>query len=219
MGNYYLSFLQELKQNNCKEWMDNHREWYHQIRRQLIADAKYIIKELTELDTRFKELSPNDCLFRINRDIRFSKNKQPYKENLALYFSLLGKKSFGPGYYLHIEPGNSFFACGCWMPPTNVLNKIRQEIDYNNKQFLSIINNRLFKKYFNTINGDKIKTNPKGFDKENPLIEYLKLKSYIVSYQFNNEQINTGDFLITCKDLIKYAKPFHDFLFVAIADD
>ncbi|MQK95540.1 DUF2461 domain-containing protein, partial [Escherichia coli] len=101
-----------------------------------------------KIDRRFQRLTAKDCMFRINRDIRFSNDKRPYKENMAMYFSLLGKKSSGPGYYIHIEPGNSFFACGCWMPPADVLSKIRQEIDYNGNDFVKILKDKNFKKYF-----------------------------------------------------------------------
>lgn len=219
MPNDYLKFLKTLKKNNHKDWMDANRDWYHQIREQLIADIEKMIDGISKIDARFLKLSPRDCMFRINRDIRFSNDKRLYKENLAMYFSLLGKKSSGPGYYIHLEPGNSFFACGCWMPPTDKLQKIRQEIDYNGADFTSIINDKNFKKYFHEIEGEKVKTTPKGYDKENYMIEFLKLKSYIVSYAFSDKEINDGSFLNTSLSLIKASRKFHDFLLMAVDEN
>lgn len=216
MPNEYLKFLKAIRKNNHKEWMDENRSWYHQVREQLISDVEKMITNISKIDKRFNKLSPKDCMFRINRDIRFSNNKRPYKENLSMYFSLLGKKSSGPGYYIHIEPGKSFFACGCWMPPADVLNKIRQEIDYNSTEFISILNDKNFKKYFINIEGDKVKSTPRGYDRENPMIEFLKLKSFIVSYAFTDKEINDESFLDTSIKLIKSSQPFHDFLLSAV---
>ncbi|MFN7012827.1 MAG: DUF2461 domain-containing protein [Bacteroidia bacterium] len=219
MQNEYIKFLKYLKKNNHKEWMDANRDWYYKIREQLINDIKKTIANISKLDLRFQKLSTKDCMFRINRDIRFSNDKRPYKENLAMYFSLLGKKSSGPGYYIHIEPSNSFFACGCWMPPADVLSKIRQEIDYNGNDFIEILKDKNFKKYFSEIEGEKVKTTPKGYEKDNPMIEYLKLKSYIVTYPFSDKEINDESFLSTSISLIKACRPFHDFLLTAIDEE
>lgn len=219
MPNEYIKFIKAIKKNNHKEWMDTNRDWYQSVRQQLIADIEKMIAAISKTDIRFRKLSAKDCMFRINRDIRFSNDKRPYKENLAMYFSLLGKKSSGPGYYLHIEPGNSFFACGCWMPPTDVLSKIRQEIDYNGNEFLKLLKDKTFKKYFSEIEGEKVKTTPKGYDKYNPMIEYLKLKSYIVTYPFSDKEINDESFFTTSISLIKACSSFHDFLLMAIDEE
>lgn len=219
MLNEYIKFLTALKQNNHKEWMDANRDWYYKIRVQLINDIEKTITNISKIDRRFQRLTAKDCMFRINRDIRFSNDKRPYKENLAMYFSLLGKKSSGPGYYIHIETGNSFFACGCWMPPADVLSKIRQEIDYNGNDFVKILKDKNFKKYFSKIEGEKVKTTPKGYDKDNPMIEYLKLKSYIVTYPFSDKEINDESFLSTSISLIKACRSFHDFLLTAIDEE
>ncbi|GIV28014.1 MAG: TIGR02453 family protein [Bacteroidia bacterium] len=219
MPNEYIKFIKAIKKNNHKEWMDANRDWYHKIREQLVSDIEKIIASISKIDGRFQKLTAKDCMFRINRDIRFSSDKRPYKENLAIYLSILGKKSSGPGYYLHIEPGNSFFACGCWMPPSDVLNKIREEIDYNSSDFLKIINDKNFKKQFGEIEGDKVKTTPKGYDKNHPMIEFLKLKSYIVSVAISDKEISDESFKKLFISFIKTARPFHDFLLTAVHDE
>lgn len=219
MPNEYIKFIKAIKKNNHKEWMDANRDWYHKIREQLINDIERAIANISKIDGRFQKLTAKDCMFRINRDIRFSNDKRPYKENLAMYFSLLGKKSSGPGYYLHIEPGNSFFACGCWMPPADVLSKIRQEIDYNGNEFLKLLKDKTFKKYFSEIEGEKVKTTPKSYDKDNPMIEYLKLKSYIVTYPFSDKEINDESFKQKMLLLIKASQSFHNFLLSAVYEE
>lgn len=219
MANEYIKFLKALKKNNRKEWMDANREWYQHVRMQLINDIEELLAAVSKIDARFQKLNAKDCMFRINRDIRFSNDKRPYKENLAIYLSLLGKKSSGPGYYLHIEPGNSFFACGCWMPPSDVLNKIREEIDYNSSDFLKIVNDKNFKKQFGEIEGDKVKTAPKGYDKNHPMIEFLKLKSYIVSVAISDKEISDESFKTHFISFVKKACPFHDFLLTAVHDE
>jgi uncharacterized protein (TIGR02453 family) len=219
MINEYIKFLKSLKKNNHKEWMDANRAWYEKVRNNLIDDVNELIEGIYKIDSRFSKLSAKECMFRINRDIRFSKDKRPYKENLGMYFSLLGKKSSGPGYYLHIEPGNSFFACGCWMPPADVLYKIRQEIDYNANDFIQIISNKNFKKIFKEIEGEKLKNIPKGFDETSSVIEYLKLKSFVVTTSISDDEITNGAFKNKFLNLAKVSLNFHDFLLVAVTDE
>ena len=125
----YLEFLSALAQNNHKEWMDANKKWYTDTRNQFLGDVEAVLRELTDLEPRLSAFKPKDCVFRQNRDIRFSANKDPYKTNFAAYFSPKGKKSEGPGYYLHIQPGASFVAGGIWMPMAETLKKIRKEID------------------------------------------------------------------------------------------
>src|SRR5690606_29151513 len=154
--------------------------------------AKGDFTELTEnvlsaigtFDQTIVHLQPKECTFRINRDIRFSKNKSPYKTNMAMYISRSGKKGFSPGYYLHVEPGASFLAGGIWMPLAPELKKVRQEIDYNWEDFKKILTDRKFRSVFGGLDrSDNVVLSrpPKGYDPFNPAIEYLKFKSLIAS--------------------------------------
>jgi uncharacterized protein (TIGR02453 family) len=148
-------------------------------RNNFIEFVKEMIIELSAIDNSLSALNAKDCIFRINRDIRFSKDKRPYKNNFAAYFNKGGKKGPGAGYYLHAEPGKCFMACGVWMPEPKMLADIRQEIDYNCKEFESILKSKKFKPHFESglDETDILSRPPKGYDAENPAVNYLKLKS------------------------------------------
>lgn len=218
MNNQYLKFLETLSQNNNKTWMDANRDWYLKIRENLLADVEVILQGVTQWEPLLSGFKAKDCVFRQNRDVRFSANKDPYKTNLAAYFSVGGKKSSGPGYYLHIQPGGSFIAGGIWMPPADVLKKIRQEIDYSGKEFLSVLEVPEFKKTFGGLQGDTLKTSPKGYESDHPFIELLKFKSFIVSTPLQDSMIADGSFKNHTIEVFRQMKPFHDFLNRAAED-
>ena len=122
----------------------------------------------------------------------------------------------GPGYYVHVQPGNSFLAGGIWMPESESLKKIRQEIDYSGKELDAILNEPKFKKTFSGLEGDRLKTTPKGYDQDHPYIELLKHKSFIVSNPISDVEISSGSFKKKAVEGFKLMKPFHDFLSRAI---
>jgi uncharacterized protein (TIGR02453 family) len=156
-------------------------------------------------------------MFRIYRDVRFSKDKRPYKNNLGASINIGGKKATNAGYYLHIEPGGSFLAGGIWMPPSDVLKKIRQEIDYNGKPFHKIIDNKDFKKQFGKPDEEyKLKTTPKGYDKDHPDIEYLRLTSFIVWHKYSDKIVSSKNFVKELGKATKLMRPFLDFLNTAM---
>lgn len=214
----YLNFLAALAQNNHKEWMDANKKWFNDTRSRLLEDVEVLLKELTELEPELSAFKPKDCVFRQNRDIRFSNNKDPYKTNFGVYFSPGGKKSPGPGYYLQIQPGNSFLAGGIWMPEADTLKKIRKEIDYSGAELERIENDPEFKKLFPKIEGEKLKTSPRDYESDHPYIEYLKLKSFTVSHPISDKAIETGVFLTFAMDGFRRMKPFNDFLRQAIEE-
>lgn len=218
MNNQYLKFLETLSQNNSKPWMDANRDWYLKIRESLLADVEVILQDVTQWEPLLSGFKAKDCVFRQNRDVRFSANKDPYKTNLAAYFSVGGKKSSGPGYYLHIQPGKSFIAGGIWMPPADVLKKIRQEIDYSGKELQSILEEPEFNRTFGGLQGETLKTSPKGYDSDHPLIELLRFKSFIVSTPLKDNMIADGSFKNHTIKVFRQMKPFHDFLKKAAED-
>jgi uncharacterized protein (TIGR02453 family) len=137
-------------------------------------------------------LKPKDCMFRINRDVRFSKDKSPYKTNMGAFINRGGKKSIYAGYYFHCEPGNNFVGGGLWMPMPNELKKVRQEIDYCFDEFSKIVSNKKFKTiYGNVHEGDDMKLSrpPKGYDESNPAIEFIKLKSFIAMQKLDDKDM------------------------------
>jgi uncharacterized protein (TIGR02453 family) len=164
-----------------------------------------------------KSLEPKNCIFRINRDIRFSNDKTPYKVNMGASIGPGGKKSYDAGYYIHIQPGASFLAGGVWQPPSPMLNAIRQEIDYNSEEFNKLIKNKEFKKHFGALSEeDKVKTTPKGYDKSHPDIESLKLKSFIMVHDLKDTQVLSKDFIKHCETVFKAMHPVNLFLRRAI---
>ena len=194
-----LSFLKALKKNNNKVWFDEHRKEYESAR----ADVERLVQAILDMhaknDPFVATLNAKECIFRINRDIRFSKDKSPYKTNFGVRIRTGAKKYPFSDYYVHIEPGGSFAGGGLYQPEAKELKMMRQEIDYNPDEFRSIVESKKFKSVFGTLDNDpslKISRVPKDFDKESPVAEYLKYKSYIAF-------INLPDEILTDKTLVK----------------
>ena len=187
-----VQFLKNLKKNNKKEWFDSNRGKYESAKKDVENLSSDIIKRLSLIDESIAHLLPKDCMFRINRDVRFSKDKSPYKTNMGVYFSKGGKKGNTAGYYFHLEPGKSFIAGGLWMPLPVDLKKVRQEIDYNWEEFQSILKEKKFKTIYKDLYKGKdisLSTMPKGYSKDHSAIEYLKLKSFIAETHFKDEEL------------------------------
>ena len=174
-----LKFLKDLQKNNNKTWFENNRKTYQLIKEDFLVLTQQIIDGIAIFDLSVGHLKAKDCTFRINRDVRFSKNKSPYKNNVAAYFNYEGKKGNGAGYYLHIEPGKSFAAGGIWMPVPQVLSKIRQEIDYSFNQLNKITSAGTFKKTFSLgITGEALVRPPKGYDEQKPGHSSIKTQKF-----------------------------------------
>jgi uncharacterized protein (TIGR02453 family) len=146
-----FDFLTKLKKNNNKEWFDKNRPEYEIAKNNFKEFISELILSIAKFDSSVKMLEPKNCIFRINRDIRFSNDKTPYKINMGASIGPGGKKSYDAGYYIHIQPGGSFLAGGVWQPPAPQLNAIRQEIDYNAAEFKKLVSNKDFKKYFGSL--------------------------------------------------------------------
>jgi uncharacterized protein (TIGR02453 family) len=209
-----LDFLVKLKKNNNKEWFDKNRAVYEIAKTDFREFVQETIQAISGFDKSIQHLEAKNCVFRINRDIRFSNNKTPYKTNIGAAISPGGKKSFSAGYYLHIEPGNaSFLAGGMWQPPAPQLNAIRQEIDYNTAEFKKILQHKDFKKFFKELSSeDKVKTAPKGYEKTHPEIELLKNKSFIVVHSLTDKEVVSKNFLKHVSEGFKAMYPLNTFL-------
>jgi len=214
-----LTFLAKLAKNNNREWFEKNKPTYLQAKEDFERFVSEFLEELIPFNPELAGLDPKKLPFRIYRDVRFSKDKRPYKTNMGAGFSPNGKLVQEPGYYLHIEPGNkSFIAGGMYMPDGERLQKIRQEIDYNTDRFEKILADKKFKKWFPTLDDfDKLKTAPKGYAKDLPHIELLKHKSYIVSHSFTDAEVKDKKFLKNIAEAGKVMKPLNDFLQDAIA--
>ncbi len=217
LQSYTLKFLKDLKKNNSKPWFDAHRKQYEMAREDFLLTIEKVIAGIAMFDPQIAHLKPKQCIFRINRDVRFSKDKSPYKHNISGYFNRNGKKSNDAGYYLHIEPGKSFAAGGLWMPEPQALIKIRQEIDYSFDGWKKITGNAAFKKAFTEgVKGDALVRPPKGYEESNPAIEYLKLKSFIVTKAFTDAEVQSKIFIKDVAATFKTMKPLLDFLNTAM---
>ena len=184
-----LVFIKNVAENNNREWFADNKHKYEEARADVLELVTLLIPELAKIDPLISpELDPKKCLMRIYRDVRFSKNKDPYKNNFGMWFSAKSKGGNEPGYYLHIQPGKSFIAGGYWMPEPAHVKVIRQEIDYNIGDFKAIIDDRDFNKSFNLGMASALKNAPKGYDPADPNIEYLKLKSFEASMQLDDEE-------------------------------
>lgn len=186
-----IQFLKKLKSNNNKDWFEKNKNVYLEAKEEFENFVGTLIPLIHKFDKQISsDLKAKDCTFRIYKDVRFSKDKSPYKTNMGAVFNPGGKKTAIAGYYFHLEPGNSFFGGGVYMPEADRLQAIRQEIDYHQKEFLKILNHANFKKHFNGVDEeDKLKNPPKGFDKEHPLIEILKNKHFIVSQPISDKDL------------------------------
>jgi uncharacterized protein (TIGR02453 family) len=195
---------------------------YDAAKENFIELVNQILAQAGQFDQDIAVLSYKDCIFRINRDVRFSKNKDPYKNNMAAYFVKGGKKSWLAGYYFHCEPGGkSFIGGGLYGGEPDQIKKVRQEIDYNWEDFKGILDNKVFKKTFGDLSreeGMSLIREPKGYDKDNPAIDYIKLKNFIVSVPISDEELIDKKLIkkiITC---FATMQPMLQFLNRAIED-
>ena len=212
-----FDFLKQLAAHNHKEWFEQNKKLYDASRKEHEFFVTEVLKELAERETDFAGQKAKDCMFRIFRDVRFSKDKTPYKTNFGAVFSKGGKKDAGAGYYVHLEPGKSFIGGGIWMPESVVLNKIRQEIDYNLQEFERILQEKTFKKLFGEIDGERLKKAPQGYEETNPALPYLKLKSFTVGTALSDKDAQGKNLVKRTLEVFQTMKPFIDFLNRAIA--
>ena len=188
-----VSFLKALKKNNNKPWFDKNRDRYLDAKNNFEDFVASLLEKMILFDDDLTGLTVKDCCFRINRDIRFSKNKTPYKINLSASFNKGGKKSIHPGYYFHLQPeGNSFVGGGLWHPESSELKKVRQEIDYCFPEFKKIIHSPSFKNNYGELEREEsqmLVNVPKGYDKENPAADYLRMKSFVATKNLSDDQV------------------------------
>jgi uncharacterized protein (TIGR02453 family) len=189
-----IKFLKDLKKNNNKTWFDANRNKYDESKSDFELFIQSIIDTHGKKDSSIKDLKAKACTFRINRDIRFSKDKTPYKTNFGASINRGGKKSIFAGYYVHVEPGESFAGGGIWIPMPPELKKVRQEIDYNLDEFKKIIHSKKFKSVYGELyKGEDVSLVkvPQGFEKTNPAADYLKLKSFLAMKKIKDADLNS----------------------------
>ena len=214
-----LIFLTELSANNTRDWFQEHKSSYDTARRDLEALVAALILEVGTFEA-LGNLAPKDCIFRINRDIRFSKDKKPYKEWMSAVIGNGGRKSQRIDYYIHIQPNNqSFLGSGMWAPTSEQLATFRQEIDYNAHELKAIIENPIFRSYFPDIEGEVLRTTPKGYPKDHPDIELLKRKQLFFMHRFDDSVVTSPTFTAEVVNAIRVVKPFGDWLNALFFED
>lgn len=213
-----LDFLTELQQNNHKEWFDANRKTYESVRAEFKEILKQVLADLAAKEEDLMGLEPKDVMFRINRDIRFSKNKSPYKENMGAFMGKGGRKTEQAGYYLHVQPNDeSFIAGGVYMPASEELKKIRQEIDYNPGELKKIVEEPVFEQTWGALVGEKLKTAPKGYPKDHPNLELLKHKSFIVMHKLTDKAMRTDGIIDSILKDFDTLRPMNTYFNVALS--
>jgi uncharacterized protein (TIGR02453 family) len=219
IGKETVSFLKDLAANNNRDWLQANKKEFEKAKDDFAEFVGELIAGISQFDPDVGGLAPDACIFRIYRDIRFSKDKSPYKTNFGAYISPGGRKTNSPGYYIHIQPGGqSFLAGGKHMPESHELLAMRRAVADKTDEFLKVIGDKDFKKLYGELYGEKLKTAPKGFPADHPAIEYLKFKSFTVAHALDKDKMLTvPDFSAYVVSACKAMKPFIDFLRKALA--
>ena len=210
-----LRFFEDLVANNNTEWMHSNKKRYENYKKDYHQYIASVLAEMKPLDSTLEPLEIKNCTFRINRDIRFSKDKSPYKTNMGIWFTQNKNSKNSPGYYIHFEKGKSFIAGGVWCPEPDELKKIRKEIEFFHEDLEKIVADKTFKKEFKELTHDdtnSLKNAPKGFDPNHPAIEFLKLKSYTASQKVDDKIFTEPDFSKKIAQKLIALKPMNDFL-------
>ena len=217
-----LQFLDDLKKNNNRHWFQDNKKRYEIFKKdyhQLVSDFLDVMKPL---DPSLELLEVKNCTFRINRDIRFSKDKSPYKAHLGVWMSTGAKGANRAGYYVHIEKGASFIAGGFYSPEAEDLKKVRKEIAFFHDDLEAILADKNFKKEFGSLDVNEtnsLKNPPRGYEKEHPAIEFLKLKSFTATQKYDISEVTQKDFVSKISKKLIALKPLNEFINRALDTD
>ncbi|MES2627676.1 MAG: DUF2461 domain-containing protein [Bacteroidota bacterium] len=213
----YCLFFKELKENNNKPWFELNKDRFNEIKDEFTLFMADFITEIKELEP-LPDLVPKKTVFRIYRDVRFSKDKTPYKTHIASVIDRGRNWQSKCGFYIHIEPGNSYIGGGAWEPTKEALKGIRQEIDYNPQELIDIIENPEFVAAYGKISGDKLKTTPKDYTADHPQIELLKHKQFLISKKFTDNEVVDKNFINVLLAHYKIALPFFNYFDVVFKE-
>ena len=212
-----FSFLEELKENNNREWFQLNKERYHEQHRFVVQFADDLLVKMKQVDN-IETVNGKKSIFRINKDVRFSKDKSPYKTNIGGAFTRATKELRG-GYYFHIEPGNCFLGGGFWGPSPDDLKHIRMQIAADPEPLQAILNAKEFISLFGKLEGEQLKTAPKGFDKEHPAIQLINYKQFLLVKRFTDKQVQSGKYLETLFTTFQAMRPFFDYMSEILTTD
>ncbi|RZJ69562.1 DUF2461 domain-containing protein [Flavobacterium sp.] len=208
-----LQFLEDLRKNNNRDWFQSQKKRYETYKENYHALVSDFIKVMSTYDESLESLNVKDCTFRINRDIRFSKDKSPYKTHMGIWLSTGQKNTNLAGYYIHIEKEKSFIAGGKWQPENADLKKIRKEIEFFHDELGEILSGQEFRNEFGGFDReDSLKTAPKGYEKDHVAIDHLKLKSFIAAKCIDDKFVLDKDFVQNASAKLALLKPLNNFL-------
>jgi uncharacterized protein (TIGR02453 family) len=214
---YILAFLEDLSKNNNREWFNKNKGRYLESKKLFDEFTESLITDVEAIDSDISRLAAKDCVFRIYNDTRFYKDKPPYKTNMGAFLAKGGKNAGNAGYYFHIEPKTFFVGGGIYMPQADRLKLVRQEIYFNLDKFLSIVENKNFKKYFKNIEGDKTVRMPKDFPDDFPGADWLKYKSYSVLHTIKPEVLMSKDLKKYILSVFTHMTPLNHFINAALS--
>lgn len=212
-----FDFLKTLKKNNNRDWFNAHKDRYLIEHEHLIAFADELLQKMNQHD-HIETPSGKKSLFRIYKDVRFSKDKTPYNEHWSGRFSRATKKLRG-GYYYHIKPGNSFVAGGFWGPNPEDLKRIREDIAFNHQEWRKVLSNKKFVKVFGSLRGVQVSTSPKGYSKDHEAIDLLRYKQFIIKHSFTDKEVLSKDFCGLVNEAFKDMRPFFDHMSEVLTTD
>ena len=208
-----LAFLTKLKENNDREWFASNKKDFENEQKLIKLFFTAVGEQLGKIDS-IERMQ----IFRIYRDVRFSKNKAPYKNNFSVGFTRT-KPNLRGGYYLQIEPGNSFVGGGFWEPEAADLNRIRKEFEMDDEEIRTILANATFKIFFGELKGEELKTAPKGFDKAHPAIDLIRKKQYLLTRNFSDQAVLGPNFQQEVLDTFMAMRPFFDYMSDVLSTD
>ncbi len=208
-----LDFLASLKKNNNRDWFNEQKQAF-QVEQAKAKDFYNAVMDGLNTHDEIEKLK----IFRIYRDVRFSKDKTPYKPHFAGHF-VRGTKRLRGGYYLRIRPGESFLAGGFWEPNKDDLLRIRKEFEMDTTEIRDILSNKTFVKHFDKLQGNALKTAPRGFDKEHPDMDLIRMKQFIVTREFTDEEVLSPNFITEVENSFKTMRPYFDYMSEILTTD
>ena len=212
-----LDFLKALSKNNNRDWFNKHKDKYMEAHENIIAFADALLFEMNKHD-KIGTLSGKESLFRIYKDVRFSKDKTPYNTHWSGAFKRATKKLRG-GYYFNIQPGSSVLVGGFWGPETKDLKRIRQDIDLNFKSWKKLLADKTIVKTFGKMIGDRVSSAPRGYSKDHPAIDLLRYKQFLFKHEFTDKEVCSPDFLHQANDVFKKMRPFFNYMSDVLTTD
>lgn len=212
-------FLSLLRDNNCREWFADHKEQYRSVQATHHAFAQRLLDLIATFDSEVSHLSVKDCTYRIYRDIRFSADKRPFKTHMGIFINPpYGKRINTGGYYIHIEPGHSMICAGTIGLEPKIIKAVRQAIFDNIDEYRDIVESAEFRKCFDHLGDNFLKTTPKGFPKDWPHIDYIRPRDFIAMRRIDDRFLCDDNAIEALLPYLVQAKRFNDFINYTIED-